>query len=216
MKICSNCRTEKPLDSFYRLEASPDGRQQPCKACSSAKQSARWLEIRASSPREHPPDTRKTCSACGAAKLLDEFGKHLKGKYERRARCKDCQSAYARQKAATEKEQVLEKACTRCGVVKPVAEYHRSAGARDGLASRCRPCVSASRSRQPAKQRKAHYLVNRAIVSGELSPQPCEVCGTEERIEAHHPDYDRPLDVMWLCARHHGEWHRTHGKAANY
>lgn len=36
---------------------------------------------------------------------------------------------------------------------------------------------------------------------------PCEVCGAT-RAEAHHEDYDRPLDVRWLCHRHHMELHR--------
>ena len=55
---------------------------------------------------------------------------------------------------------------------------------------------------------KAHALVAKAKRDGVLIPGPCEV-GDEcwGRIEAHHDDYDRPLDVRWLCARHHGQLH---------
>ena len=35
--------------------------------------------------------------------------------------------------------------------------------------------------------------------------QPCVICG--EPGERHHEDYDRPLDIMWLCHAHHMEWH---------
>jgi hypothetical protein len=55
--------------------------------------------------------------------------------------------------------------------------------------------------------------VGRAIRSGQLSVMPCEVCGkvrTAKRrreIVAHHPDYNYPLAVMWLCSKHHLEWH---------
>ena len=47
-----------------------------------------------------------------------------------------------------------------------------------------------------------------AMRTGRLVPQPCEECGAE-RVEAHHDDYSRPLDVRWLCRRHHSYQHRA-------
>lgn len=29
------------------------------------------------------------------------------------------------------------------------------------------------------------------------------------RIEAHHSDYNKPLEVLWLCREHHLAWHRV-------
>jgi hypothetical protein len=60
--------------------------------------------------------------------------------------------------------------------------------------------------RNPAK-RRAHNIVARAIRRGQLKRGPCEVCGAGDA-EAHHDDYDLPLDVRWLCRRHHAEHHR--------
>ncbi len=54
----------------------------------------------------------------------------------------------------------------------------------------------------PEKMR-ARQKVYRAKKSGKLLPQPCEICGTKENIQAHHPDYKKPLDVMWLCPDDH-------------
>jgi transcriptional regulator with XRE-family HTH domain len=60
---------------------------------------------------------------------------------------------------------------------------------------------------QEKKKNRARYLVNRAIKNRRLTRQPCEVCG-EVGAEAHHEDYSKPLDVVWLCRPHHGERHR--------
>ena len=56
------------------------------------------------------------------------------------------------------------------------------------------------------EKNRAHLKVSRAIKNGELTRQPCEVCG-EEKSEAHHEDYSRPLYVVWLCKKHHFERH---------
>ena len=64
-------------------------------------------------------------------------------------------------------------------------------------------------AKRPAKtevERIAHNAVNLAIKQGRLSPQPCERCGNE-RADAHHPDYSKPLLVIWLCRSHHREVH---------
>lgn len=49
---------------------------------------------------------------------------------------------------------------------------------------------------------RAHYAVHRALKSGELVRQPCAVCSSPDS-ESHHPDYSRPLEVVWLCRPHH-------------
>lgn len=53
----------------------------------------------------------------------------------------------------------------------------------------------------------ARAAVYRALERGELVKQPCEVCGTELAVQAHHDDYARPLEVRWLCRRHHIDLH---------
>src|ERR1700681_4210592 len=40
----------------------------------------------------------------------------------------------------------------------------------------------------------------------EMKPQPCEICEAFPT-EAHHDNYDKPLEVRWLCKVHHNEWH---------
>lgn len=54
--------------------------------------------------------------------------------------------------------------------------------------------------------KKVHLAVERAIERGILKKQPCEVC-SNPKASAHHDDYAKPLDVRWLCRKHHFEWH---------
>lgn len=55
-----------------------------------------------------------------------------------------------------------------------------------------------ARKRANARTRLKHY-----VKAGKVKKGPCEVCGSTEKIEAHHEDYDKPLVVHWLCRKHH-------------
>lgn len=51
-----------------------------------------------------------------------------------------------------------------------------------------------------------HLTVQNALRLGVIERQPCAVCG-DLRAEAHHPRYDQPLVVEWLCRQHHRQLH---------
>ncbi len=57
-------------------------------------------------------------------------------------------------------------------------------------------------------KKKAKDAVYRAILNGTLmKPKTCGLC-LNTSVQAHHEDYSKPLDVVWLCPRHHGAYHR--------
>ena len=67
----------------------------------------------------------------------------------------------------------------------------------------------------------AHRKVDNAIKRGRLiQPDSCENCQTipepmsdgRTRIQAHHDDYDKPLEVRWLCQECHHEQHKPRGE----
>ena len=66
-----------------------------------------------------------------------------------------------------------------------------------------------SRERQPEKQIARMELIKfirRQSRRGiKVRPDKCN-CGNL-RPEAHHPDYSKPLEVMWLCKRCHTDLH---------
>lgn len=61
------------------------------------------------------------------------------------------------------------------------------------------------------KKHNSHVRVSLAIKSGDLiKPLSCECCGVfTEALHAHHCDYNKPLDVNWLCHICHADWHKN-------
>ena len=57
-----------------------------------------------------------------------------------------------------------------------------------------------------ATKRRVHGKVQNAIKRGELRRQPCAVCGAPNA-HGHHADYNKPLEVMFLCQLHHDQIH---------
>jgi hypothetical protein len=70
-----------------------------------------------------------------------------------------------------------------------------------------------TRQNNPERSR-AHARVAYALKMGKLvRPSECEDCGRYDgwngqsvsKIEAHHLDYSKPLDVAWVCRSCHDE-----------
>ena len=75
----------------------------------------------------------------------------------------------------------------------------------------------AAPQQQPTRQAKwrarnplaawAHSALRSALRRGLVQRLPCKVCG-DKKSQGHHPNYNRPADVIWLCAKHHKEAHK--------
>lgn len=83
-----------------------------------------------------------------------------------------------------------------------------------------RPEIKKRRLEQAKKYREdpnlrfkhlARWLTRRAIKQGKLFKENCVNCGNE-KVQAHHVDYYRPLLIVWLCAKcHRGEHKKAEG-----
>lgn len=120
------------------------------------------------------------------------------------------------------------KACKKCGRILALECFRRRSDVSSGHRNECRECSRAKdRVREQRPQRKewrrgyqrgyvwrnpekyrAHQLVWYATSDGRLKRLPCAVCGSE-RVDAHHRDYSKPLDVVWLCREHHRMVHAS-------
>jgi hypothetical protein len=62
------------------------------------------------------------------------------------------------------------------------------------------------------EKQRAQKLVRKAVLGGELEqPERCERCKAAVPLQAHHEDYDKPLDVVWLCTACHVKHHQDIG-----
>lgn len=63
-----------------------------------------------------------------------------------------------------------------------------------------------TRAYNKSEKGRAAQQLRDAVRQGKIQRKPCEVCG-EPDAQGHHDDYNKPLEVRWLCAKHHREEH---------
>jgi ribosomal protein S27AE len=79
--------------------------------------------------------------------------------------------------------------------------------AENPVEARKRACDYSQRYRDSNELKcRARYEVRKALRNGGLKKQPCTICGNPIA-EAHHDDYNKPLDVRWLCKDCHNDLH---------
>jgi hypothetical protein len=61
-------------------------------------------------------------------------------------------------------------------------------------------------------KKAARLAIRNAVRRGDVKrPKRCQVCKKVGKVrgpEAHHPDYHKPLDVVWVCRKCHAKIHR--------
>lgn len=142
----------------------------------------------------------KTCFCCKESKPLAEFYAHPRMADGHLNKCKNCAK-----KQADERRRHLEFSDPAWREAELKRHREKSTRTRRaGRASKATPRHRAKWFAQNPQRKIAHAAVSNAIRTGKLTRQPCH-CGG--RAEAHHEDYSKPLDVMWLCKKHHMERH---------
>ena len=133
----------------------------------------------------------KKCFKCGRRRARSSFYAHPEMADGLLGKCKDCtkndvmQSYYLNHEKRREYERKRRK---RKDLLERVAEYQRRSRKKN-------------RSKWIARSRLRY-----AVKTGKIVPIPCAVCGAT-KAEAHHADYSKPLEVVWLCFKHHREAH---------
>jgi len=152
----------------------------------------------------------KICFKCGEGKPLSEYYKHPKMGDGYLGKCKSCTKSDAHKRHLEKSKDIV--------WVESELERHRIKAQKARNENKASPASKDAnrnwRLRNNEKY-KAHAKVQCAIKRGDLKKENCMVCG-DEKTEAHHEDYSRPLYVMWLCKKHHMQRHIELRKMERY
>lgn len=184
-KKCSRCGEVKFLSDFYKQPRNRDGLWTYCKACASIENATR----------------RELFGAKVRAIARASYEKHKEAKaivskeyYERTKETKLAKDKIRREANPEKAKEQYD-------------EYYRRNSAKI--------CAATKRYRElNPKKKRAHKAVKDGLRKGTIEKGVCEVCGSEE-VQGHHCDYDKPTEVMWLCAEHHMIWHSEFGEGLN-
>lgn len=95
-----------------------------------------------------------------------------------------------------------EKICIRCKSVPRVRGQRWCRRCRNAYARAHRPKYAELSERARLKSTCRAYT-NVLIRRGSIGRGPCQVCGGNDNLEAHHTDdYSNPRAVVWLCRIH--------------
>lgn len=140
------------------------------------------------------------CKQCNTTKAVTDFYASNKN------RCKECVKERVRAHRQENLERVRAYDRMRGSMPHRIAARATYQQTNQGKLALVRARM-AYKARKP-ERRAAHVALGNAVRDGRVIPWP--VCAVPEccgKPQGHHPDYSRPLDVVWLCAKHHREAH---------
>ena len=73
------------------------------------------------------------------------------------------------------------------------------------------------RNENEIKKQKAQRLINYYVSKGKIKrPKKCSICGvvpignrSKSGLLGHHPDYNKPSEVIWVCNKCHKDLHSS-------
>jgi len=140
----------------------------------------------------------KTCKSCGENKEDSCFERY-------RYKCKKCTDAYRKAKIDADPEARKRRAFRNRELRELHPERYRSY--LKSYRKKNPHAHSEYRKRWPEKERPRRLFRYAVRVGKITNPHECQKCNTKTFTQAHHPDYAKPYDVIWLCPRCHGIEH---------
>jgi len=148
----------------------------------------------------------KTCFKCNQTKPIDDFHKNHKMADGHSGKCKECACLdtriHYRRNLIQRKEYEFKRSKTKARKEK-AKQYFKDHPESVAKAQK------KYRAKYPERF-KANSLLNNHVNRKGFQKEPCRDCGCTENIYGHHEDYNKPLDVIWLCPPCHSTLHREY------
>ena len=177
MKICARCKIGKDESGFSKAKSRKDGLNPYCKMCKSLES------------KRYNKDNREKCNE----KLKKWRSKNPeKSKvYSKVDREKNHDKIVARRATKESREKIR----------KLSAEWHKKNKIRANENNRI---WKSKNYLKVSAQRKIKNELKRGRM---IRPKQCEKCLKDCKPDGHHRDYNKPLEVMWLCKICHSNEH---------
>lgn len=159
----------------------------------------------------------KKCNKCSEVKSIAYFYRQNKGLLGRTGECKECRRI--RTKTWTENNKDKKRASDKNRSKRiDRSEYNREWRSknkqyfRDYYKQNSEIRLAANKRfwENHPERYESLKIYQVARNSGKLkNPNQCQMCGTkEQKIQAHHFDYSKPLEVTWVCLECHKGIHK--------
>ena len=136
---------------------------------------------------------QKQCFKCGRVLDIEEFYSHKPSKDGHLGKCKDC----------TKQDSKIRRRL----FPKIIAEYE-SIRSKTEKRKTSRLFYTRKYQEEYPQRIAANRKLRRAIKEGKIiRPEQCSICGKYGKIYAHHYDYNKPLDVVFVCQSCHKRIH---------
>lgn len=181
------------MDEFHCAKSSSDGHTDLCKSCKRDYDRKRIASIVLQTNVIIPSE--KLCCFCGLVKPATEFYRNRASKDKLYQYCKSCSKIF--------NQKMYDK--------NPEPYKERARKQRKSVRTEVRN-LWAQRYRTKYREKDlARQKASKAIRKGKIQkPQTCERCGEQfSNLQAHHENYEKPLEIVWLCESCHKLLHKV-------
>ena len=194
MKTCTKCKKEKELSEFTKLKRSKDGLYPQCRTCK--------LEYWKNN-RDHELARNSQWKKDNREKVKKTTKKWIKANPNKVKKYKAADYQNNKEKCDKRNREWAKKNPEK------IKEYDKRTREKESF-KEWRRKYQIKRKIHATIKGKARKAINESVRQGKLiKPKNCQMCNSEENIEAHHADYEKFLEVLWVCRRCHRWIHTT-------